>query len=384
MAFGGALTLAVSERRKHPAVPRLLHNLARLRASNAPIDSECGVYYNSPDAPLWLQPLFSDPSLRRVFMREWEDAEWRKKSGWQGTDLIHNPEGSGVQVLAYFWNAESLTLTGIVRFGPGAESHRGLCHGGASEQPTSSEPATTSESAKGDRRHPGSAPALGPPLFHRRVPPAAVTSLMDDLCGHICFFAGPAPWCCATVQVNCKLMKPVRVGDVHKVVGKIYKQEAKEKNGKTSTKVFISAELLGEDGALYASLEGLSITPVRYRRYTSRFSRVYCVTSIRGLDELSTTTVRTPAQLALLSVRHTHDKRMLAYVRSLPDSTTRRPLCLTCSAWLPSQLLSSGTDGHNRRRRGASRVARGGGRDARLWLEPRLALRTSTSAAMLG
>ena len=40
-----------------------------------------------------------------------------------------------------------------------------------------------------------------------------MTSLMDDLCGHICFVAAAAPWCGATVQLNCKLMKPVHVGD---------------------------------------------------------------------------------------------------------------------------------------------------------------------------
>ena len=44
--------------------------------------------------------------------------------------------------------------------------------------------------------------------------------LMDDLCGHICFCAGPSPWCGVTVQVNCRLMKPVRVGAILKVVGK--------------------------------------------------------------------------------------------------------------------------------------------------------------------
>ena len=178
------------------------------------------MYFNSADAPAWLRGLFSDATQRRLLMREWEDAEWRVHAGWKGTDLIHDPVGRGVQVLAYFWHAESLTLTGIARFGPAAESHRGLCHGGA------------------------------------------MTSLMDDLCGHICFFAGPAPWCGATVQVNCKLMKPVRVGDVHKLVGRIDKRESKEKAGKVTTKVFISAELVGEDGAVYASLEGLSITPV--------------------------------------------------------------------------------------------------------------------------
>ena len=121
-----------------------------------------------------------------------------------------------MQVLAYFWDAEGLTLTGIVRFGPDAESHRGLCHGGA------------------------------------------MTSLMDDLAGHITFFAGPAPWCGATVQVNCKLTKPVRVGAVMKLVGRITKQEEKG----ARAKVFITAELQSEEGAVHCSLDGLSITPV--------------------------------------------------------------------------------------------------------------------------
>ena len=232
LAVGSVLSLGLSERCRSllsTSVSNFLGlrrkaskvaNLLRLRQQDPEIGSNSGVYFNEEDAPAWLRSLFSDVTQKRVYLREWEDAEWRLKAGWHGSDLIHDPQGRGVRVHCYFWNAETLTLTGIVSFGPGAESHRGLCHGGA------------------------------------------MTSLMDDLCGHICFFAGPAPWCGATVQVNCKLMKPVHVGDVHKIVGKIYKQETKEKNGKKSTKVFISAELVGEDGALYASLEGLSITPV--------------------------------------------------------------------------------------------------------------------------
>jgi hypothetical protein len=63
-------------------------------------------------------------------------------------------------------------------------------------------------------------------------------------------------------QVNCKLMKPVHVGDAsYKVVGRITKRE-RSGRGET-TKVTISAELLGEDGSVYARLEGLSVTPVR-------------------------------------------------------------------------------------------------------------------------
>lgn len=174
-------------------------------------------YYNSGDAPEWLRPLFNDQKQRRVLLREWEDAEWRVASGWHGNDLIHSVHSRAVQIHAYFWNAQDETLTGIARFGPDAESHRGLCHGGS------------------------------------------MTSLMDDLCGHICFFGGPAPWCGATVQVDCKLMKPVAVGDVLKLVGKIDRREF-GKNGKQ--KVHISATLSDESGAEYCHLKGLSISPV--------------------------------------------------------------------------------------------------------------------------
>ena len=210
-----------------------LRSWRRIAAGDAPdcgapaLDAESGVYYNSVDAPMWLRPLFSDTTHRRVLCREWEDAEWRAASGWKGSDLIHAPCGRGVQVLAYFWREADLTLTGIVRFGPDAESHRGLCHGGA------------------------------------------MTSLMDDLCGHICFFAGPAPWCGATVKVNCNLSKPVRVGDVLKLIGRI---DRRDDNGKGRTKMYISATLVGEDGAKYCELDGLAITPVASAR-AARASR---------------------------------------------------------------------------------------------------------------
>ena len=76
-----------------------------------------------------------------MLLREWEDAEWRVKAGWVGSDLIHRPGGRGVQVLAYFWHPETLTLTGIARFGPDAESHRGLCHGASTTAPPPQRPA---------------------------------------------------------------------------------------------------------------------------------------------------------------------------------------------------------------------------------------------------
>ena len=57
-------------------------------------------------------------------------------------------------------------------------------------------------------------------------------------------------------------MRPVPVSDAsYQVVGRITKRE-RSGRGET-TKVTISAQLLGEDGAVYAQLEGLSVTPVR-------------------------------------------------------------------------------------------------------------------------
>ena len=76
----------------------------------------------------------------------------------------------------------------------------------------------------------------------------------------VCFVAGPSPWCGATVQVDCKLSKPVRVGDELKLVGKIDKREKNSKGDRE--KVHISASLYGEDGTNYCQLKGMSVTPV--------------------------------------------------------------------------------------------------------------------------
>ncbi|GMI23778.1 hypothetical protein TeGR_g7920, partial [Tetraparma gracilis] len=175
-----------------------------------------GVYYNILDAPVYLRPLFSAGGLR-VLLREWEDAAFRALSGWSGTDLIHNPVGEGVVVNAYFWDPSSKVLTGIATFGPAAESHRGLCHGGA------------------------------------------MTSLMDDVCGHLPFLhGGEKPWDGATVQVDCQLLKPVPVGSVLCVRGRVTKVEKK--------KVFLEAELIGDsldEPVIYAKMKGLTLRPVR-------------------------------------------------------------------------------------------------------------------------
>ena len=109
--------------------------------------------------PAWSTWLDTSPYHKQLLLREWTDHKWRRDNGWKGTDLIHNLAGDGVRVLRYYWCDRDESLTGIVHFGPGAESHAGLCHGGS------------------------------------------MTSVMDDVLGHCAFAASKGPWCGATVQV---------------------------------------------------------------------------------------------------------------------------------------------------------------------------------------
>merc|ERR1712216_932710 len=92
---------------------------------------------------------------------------------------------------------------------------------------------------------------------------------MDDLLGHTCFVAAEGPWTGATVQVNCKLMSPVRVGDVLQIVGSVVKRDKK--------KVFISGELFGEDRKsgnrkVFATMDGISIAGVQLSSQTDAVS----------------------------------------------------------------------------------------------------------------
>lgn len=135
---------------------------------------------------------------------EWEERGWRDAQGWHGNDLIHNRRGKAVRVLDYYFKKQDESLVGVVHFGPDAESHRGLCHGGA------------------------------------------MTSVMDDLLGHLSFLAEGTPWCGATVQVNVKLKKPVKVGQYLRISGRVVKREG--------SKVFISGKLEDENGNEYATL----------------------------------------------------------------------------------------------------------------------------------
>ena len=166
------------------------------------------------DLPKFAHDLEHNPQLHRVRLREWEDLEWRQANGWKGHDLCHNPLGNAVRVLQYYFDAEETSMTGVVWFGPDAESHRGLCHGGA------------------------------------------MSSLMDDFCGHMAFWK--KPWSGATVQVNVSLKKPVQVGSILRIHGHIQKTQGR--------KLYVEAVLddgNGEEPLVYATLDGISIDGVQ-------------------------------------------------------------------------------------------------------------------------
>ena len=103
-------------------------------------------------------------------------------------------------------------LVGAAHFGPGAESHRGLCHGGT------------------------------------------MCSLMDDVIGWTGFCATGVckPWSGFTVQINTALKKPVNAGRVAAARGKV--SEAIE-----GRKVSVRARLLDVDGAIHCEAEGLVV-----------------------------------------------------------------------------------------------------------------------------
>lgn len=176
--------------------------------------------------------------MHEVTLREWEDTTWRRSKGWKGHDLCHNPAGRGVVVLKYFFHSGTRELVGFAHFGEDCESHRGLCHGGA------------------------------------------MCALLDDFCGHCAFIDSDAPWNGATVQVNCKLRKPVPVGKILKIVGKVNRRQGK--------KVFVEATLRGsaegEDDEVYAVLDGLSIGGVKIGNKDDEVSeRTWVHETVRGL-----------------------------------------------------------------------------------------------------
>lgn len=140
--------------------------------------------------PAWVTDLLSDAD-RKLSLDEWENgAVWRQDNGWVGTDYAHGEEAA-VHIAGYALSttpAGFSKLTGAVHFGPGAESHKGLCHGGA------------------------------------------MCTVMDDVIGWVgfCVSGQCKPWSGFTVQVNTALQAPITVGSWLKVDAEIYEVERRK------------------------------------------------------------------------------------------------------------------------------------------------------------
>lgn len=121
--------------------------------------------------PGWFAAMLAD-SIRweRLCVREWDEPRWRARNGWRGTDFVHGALAA-VHIPDYVVSRTAphgddggtgVRLVGAAHFGPGAESHQGLCHGGT------------------------------------------MTALMDDVIGWtgFCVTGSCVPWCGFTVQVS--------------------------------------------------------------------------------------------------------------------------------------------------------------------------------------
>lgn len=166
-----------------------------------------------PSLPSWASLSSRQQWGEKLHILEWEGGEetdmkqdmetqideYRITNGWKGNDLVHSIS-SPVRILEYRvdYNPDGVgtTLTGLVHFTKKAESHQGYCHGGS------------------------------------------MTSIFDDVIGWIGFCATGTciPWSGFTVQINCKLMKPVKVDGLLLVKCRINKMERR--------KVFSTVELI--------------------------------------------------------------------------------------------------------------------------------------------
>ena len=165
--------------------------------------------------PAWLDELEDDKEYERIHLPEWDNgAAWRRQNGFKGSDYVHGARAA-VHVPRYYLRGVAggvgSKLVGAAHFGPGAESHRGLCHGGT------------------------------------------MCSLMDDVIGWTGFCATGAcePWSGFTVQINTALKKPVEVGSWLRLEGEITAIDGR--------KVSVKARLLSADGDVHCEAEGLVV-----------------------------------------------------------------------------------------------------------------------------
>ena len=170
--------------------------------------------------PSWYASATAGMSPLRI--DEWENGwVWRLSNGWVGTDYAHGPDAA-VHIAGYGLSTGEgggigTRLVGAVHFGKGAESHKGLCHGGT------------------------------------------MCTIMDDVIGWtgFCVSGVCKPWCGFTVQVDTNLQCPVTVGSWLRVEGVITAVERR----KVRVRASLVAPATSPEGkeVVHCTAEGLFI-----------------------------------------------------------------------------------------------------------------------------
>ena len=170
--------------------------------------------------PAWFADLAQEAGLERVSLAEWDEGPaWRLANGFEGSDYAHGP-AAAVHIAGYYLRGAAggvgSTLTGAVHFGRGAESHRGLCHGGT------------------------------------------MCTVMDDVIGWtgFCSTGSCRPWSGFTVQVNTKLSAPVAVGDWLRVDGTVTSVDGRKVRIKAS---LVTPAVDGAPAVVHCEGEGLVV-----------------------------------------------------------------------------------------------------------------------------
>ena len=170
--------------------------------------------------PPWFQDLIGGGEFDALCIPEWDNSTaWRRSNGWVGTDYAHSADGA-VYIAGYGLGKTTEgqpKLVGAVHFGTGAESHRGLCHGGT------------------------------------------MCTIMDDVIGWTGFCVGGTckPWSGFTVQINTKLQAPIEVGSWLRVEGEIIGVERRKVSVRAS--LTSPATTTGGEPVVHCTAEGLFV-----------------------------------------------------------------------------------------------------------------------------
>lgn len=169
--------------------------------------------------PKWWDELLEESSLERLHIAEWENGYlWRRLNGWVGTDYAHGANAA-VHIAGYVMGKTDeghACLVGAVYMAPGAESHKGLCHGGT------------------------------------------MCTIMDDVIGWngFCVSGVCVPWSGFTVQINTTLQAPIKIASWLRVEASITKVERRKVSVKAK---LVSPATEGSDEVVHCTGEGLFV-----------------------------------------------------------------------------------------------------------------------------